>query len=126
MTRYRHHFSPAAVIRIAFYALAGIIGVVLTYRFNTQWTQQQGGFDVADYVRAGFANPASTSFSIDLIVAALAGTLFMVVEGIRLRMRSTIPLIISIFVLAFAFAFPMFLALREVKLARVATPQPEE
>jgi hypothetical protein len=35
-------------------------------------------------------------------------------------MRSTIPLIVSTFVLAFAFAFPAFLALRELKVARSA------
>ena len=97
-----------------------VTGAVLTARFNMQFSDATGGFDVGDYIRAGFTNSAATSFAIDLIVAALAGLLFMSVEGRRLRMRSTIPLIVSTIVLAFAFAFPAFLALRELKVARGA------
>jgi len=126
VTRTPPQFSVAAWIRVAFYLLAGLAGAALTMRFNAQWSDQQGGFDLANYVRAGFANSASTSFTIDLTVAATASVVFMAVEGTRLRMRTTIPLIITTFLIAFAFAFPIFLALREVRLARVTeAPEPE-
>lgn len=118
MTGRRPRLRPGAAVRVAVYLLAGVVGGILTYRFNAQWSDGQGGFDLADYVRAGFANSASTSFGIDLIVAAVAGVLFMAVEGARLRMRSTVPLIVSTFLIAFAFAFPVFLAFRELRLAR--------
>ena len=118
MTGRRPGLTRLATVRAAFYVLIGVGGGILTYRFNAQWSDGQGGFDLADYVRAGFANSASTSFGIDLIVAAVAGVLFMAVEGARLRMRSTVPLIVSTFLVAFAFAFPVFLAFRELRLAR--------
>lgn len=122
MTRRRPRLSRAATIRVAVYLVAGVVGGLLTYRFNSQWSDSQNGFDLADYVRAGFANSASTSFGIDLIVAAVTGVLFMAVEGARLRMRSTIVLIVSTFVIAFAFAFPVFLAFRELRLAEPDAP----
>lgn len=104
------------------FAVMALAGAVLTARSNIQFSSAGGGFDVGDYVRAGFANSAATSFAIDLIVAASAGLVFMAVEGRRLRMRSTILLIVTTFVLAFAFAFPAFLALRELRLARASQP----
>jgi hypothetical protein len=110
--------SSAGCVRVVVFVLLGVVGAVLTARFNAQFASAQGGFDLGEYVKAGYANSASTSFTIDITIAAIAGVIFMIVEGRRLRMRSTIPLIISTFVLAFAFSFPMFLALRELKLAQ--------
>ena len=110
--------TTAGRVRVVAFAVMAVVGAVLTARFNLQFSDATGGFDVGDYVRAGFTNSAATSFAIDLIIAALAGLIFMSVEGRRLRMRSTIPLLVSTFVLAFAFSFPAFLALRELRLAR--------
>ena len=108
----------AVRVRVVTYGLLAIGGLVLTARFNLQSSEARGGFDLTDYVRDGFANSAATSFTIDIIVAALAGLVFMCVEGRRLGMRSTIPLMIATFAAAFAFSFPAFLALRELRLAR--------
>jgi len=119
MNRTVPSLSAGAWARVTFYGLAGLAGAALTARFNVQWSEDQGGFNIADYVRAGFANSASTSFSIDLIVAATVGVLFMAVEGARLRIRMTTPLILTAFLIAFAFAFPAFLAVRELKLGRL-------
>jgi Terpene cyclase DEP1 len=110
--------SLAGRIRVVVYIVLAVVGALLTARFNAQFSSARGGFDLGEYVKAGYANSASTSFTIDITIAAIAGVIFMIVEGRRLRMRSTIPLVISTFVLAFAFSFPMFLALRELKLAR--------
>lgn len=56
--------------------------------------------------------------AVDLIVAAVAASVFMVVEGYRLRMR--VPWLYPVLgiVLAIAFAFPLFLLLRERALER--------
>jgi Terpene cyclase DEP1 len=110
--------SLAGRVRFVVFVLLAVVGAVLTARFNAQFSATRGGFDLGEYVKAGYANSASTSFTIDITIAAIAGLIFMIVEGRRLRMRSTVPLIVSTFVLAFAFSFPMFLALRELKLAR--------
>ena len=109
--------TSSARVRVVAFGLLALAGAALTARFNLQFSNAHGGFHLAEYVKAGYANSASTSFTIDILIAAVAGLIFMAAEGRRLRMRSTIPLIISIFVLAFAFAFPAFLALRELKIA---------
>jgi Terpene cyclase DEP1 len=110
--------SLAGRVRVVVFILLAIAGAVLTARFNTQFASARGGFNLGEYVKAGYANSASTSFTIDITIAAIAGVIFMIADGRRLRMRSTIPLVIATVVLAFAFSFPLFLALRELKLAR--------
>jgi hypothetical protein len=107
-----------ALVRVLVYLTAAVAGAVLTAVQNARFSRQNNGFDVVEYVRAAFDGPAAASFGIDLLVTVLAGLLFMAVEGRRLRIRSTVPLMVSAFVLAFAFAFPAFLALRELRLAR--------
>ena len=110
-----------ARVRFGGYLLAAAAGVLLTAVQNMRFSADNGGFDVAEYVRQAFANPAAASFGTDLLVTVLAGLVFMAVEGRRLRIRATVPLMVSAFLLAFAFAFPCFLALREARLARLGT-----
>lgn len=107
-----------AWVRVCGYLLAALVGLVLTAVHNAQFSADNGGFDVVEYVRQAFANPAAASFGTDLLVTVLAGLVFLAVEGRRLRIRATVPLMVSAFLLAFAFAFPCFLALREIRLAR--------
>lgn len=110
--------TSAVRTRCIIYFVLAAVGAVLTARFNIQWSRAQGGFNIGDYVKAGYANSASTSFTIDITIAAIAGVIFMIIEGRRLQMRSTLPLVLSTFILAFAFSFPLFLALREIKLSK--------
>ena len=124
MNRSIEHLSTGTRIRVAFYAIAAVFGAVLTARFNAQWSSQRGGFDVAEYVRAGFENSAASSFGVDLIVAAVVGLVFMIGEGRRLRIRSTALFVVTTFVLAFAFSFPAFLAVRELRIARMGSLNP--
>jgi hypothetical protein len=58
---------------------------------------------------------------VDLLVAFLAGAIFMIAEGRRLGMRRSWVLVVLSVVLAFAFAFPLFLLLRERVLAHRTT-----
>lgn len=94
------------------YGVAAVVGLVVTAYFNVTYAG-----DVA-YLGAWFANSASSSAAVDLIVAAVAASVFMVVEGYRLRMR--VPSLYPVLgiVLAIAFAFPLFLLLRERALDR--------
>ena len=110
----------ATKIRVAGYTSLAIAGAVLTGFFNVRYFQG-GDVTLADYVTAGFRNSASTSFSVDLILAATAGLVLMATEGRRLGMRSTIPLMVLALVIAFAFAFPLFLALRELRQRHLPT-----
>jgi hypothetical protein len=66
------------------------------------------------------ANPAAQSLSRDLLVGASAITIWIVVESRRLQMRHLWLVLLSSVTIAFAFAAPFFLFLRERRLAELA------
>ncbi len=94
------------------YLIAAVCGLVLTWYFNLTFR----GPD--NYLRAWFANPASSSAAVDLIVVALVSSVFMVSEGRRLRMRLVPLFIVGGFLVAMACALPLFLLYRERVLVR--------
>ena len=65
------------------------------------------------YLAAWFANAASSSAAVDLLVAFTAGSIFMITEGRRLKMRAPWLYVVFGAVIAFAFTFPLFLLVRE-------------
>jgi Protein of unknown function DUF2834 len=95
----------ATQLRQLGYGLASAVGLVGTWYFNLRYDGE------VSYLAAWFANAASSSAAVDLLVAFVAGSVFMVVEGRRLRAPWAYP--VAGLVVAFAFAFPLFLLLRE-------------
>ena len=75
-------------------------------------------FSIEQFVSQGFANPASSSLSADLGIAATAGVSLMIVEARRLKMRFIWLYIALTCCVAFACAFPLFLYMREKYLSR--------
>ena len=82
--------------------------------FNVTGTIEGQG----NFLALWFANPAVTSLSIDLLVAASAASIFIIIEGRRVGIRRPWLYVIASFVTAIAFTFPLFLAVRERHLAR--------
>ena len=108
----------ATDVRQLVYGLLSAVGLVGTWYFNLTYAGE------ASYLAAWFANAASSSAAVDLLVAFTAGSIFMVVEGRRLGMR--LPWLYVVFgaVLAFAFTFPLFLLVRERTLHRAGAGHP--
>jgi hypothetical protein len=104
--------TPAAARAwITGYLVLAVVGAAGTWYYNLQYRG-------SDYLGAWFANPASSSAAVDVIVTAVVACLFYVREGLRLRLRWTLVLVPLTFVVALAFTFPLFLAVREWRLAR--------
>jgi len=99
-------------LRMLFYGVASGLGLVLTLYFNTSYHGS------VSYLRAWFANSASTSAAVDLITVSAAASVFMLVEGRRLRIRLYPAYPVLGVVLAMAFSVPLFLLMRERALAR--------
>jgi hypothetical protein len=107
---------------ICYLALA-LVGAGGTWYFNI--ASARAG---EDYLGAWFASAASSSAAVDLLVVAVAACAFMLLEARRLRMSpwGAAVLVVLSFVVAIAFAFPVFLAWRQWHLARLeraATPR---
>jgi hypothetical protein len=106
----------ARVIAAVYFALA-IVGGAGTWYYNLIYT---GGNYLGDW----FANAASSSAAVDILVVLVVTSVFYIREGRRLGWR--LPLVLLFIPLsalvAVAFAFPLFLGLRELQLARSGRP----
>lgn len=111
----------ASGARQLFYAAAALTGLVLTWSFNLRYSGPPG------YVAAWFTNDATSSIAVDLIIVAVVASLFMVAESRRIHLRLPVALVFVLagFLIAMACAFPLFLLLRERRLAaQQVHPQP--
>ncbi|MGY3127317.1 hypothetical protein ACVWW9_000816 [Agrococcus sp. UYP33] len=105
---------------IVWFALAAA-GLVGTWWYNIAFFADPGGLG---YLEGWFANAASASASIDLLVVAVAASIFMIVEGVRLGWARWVWVLVVLgAVIAIAFAFPLFLGMRAVALHRRASPE---
>lgn len=101
--------------RFWFYLVVAIVGLVTAWVFNG--LAVMGGATSSDYVEAWFTTSLDWVLSLDLLVVAVAGSAFIVLEGRRLGMRYLWAYILASGLTAFAFTFPLFLAMRERALA---------
>ena len=111
-------------IRQAIYAALTVLGFACTNYYLVQFTiATKGDFtlanflnlDLALFIEQVIANPASSFIGIDVTIAALCGILLIVTEGRQLQMRLWGFYIVAIFLVSFAFGFPLFLFMRERK-----------
>ncbi|WP_169581981.1 MULTISPECIES: DUF2834 domain-containing protein [Microbacterium] len=109
MTR---HWTPLAAV----YVCLAVLGLIGTWYFNVVAIVELRDF-LGDLVSSG---PAVSSISIDLLVVALAGSIFVIVEARRLGMRFGWLYVAGAAITAFAFTFPLFLAMRERRKTELA------
>ena len=106
------------------YLMLAVAGVVMTWHYNLQYMQESGGsFDFTAFMAAAATNAASKSLSWDLTIACLAGLLWIFFESRRLGLRFFWIYIILAFGVAYAFAFPLFLFVRQGKLESMQNKQ---
>ena len=99
------------------YLALAVAGGVLPWMANLDYMKAYGSsFDISQFVQLANANPAAQSLSRDLLIGASAITIWMVVESRRLQMRHLWVVLLSSVTIAFAFAAPLFLFLRERRL----------
>lgn len=112
MTR---HWTPLALVYLGL-SLAGLIG---TWAFNALAIVQMRDY-VGDWVGSG---PSVSSLTVDLLVVAVAGCILIVIEARRLEMKRAWLYVVLSGLTAFAFTFPLFLAMRERTLTARAEVQ---
>lgn len=99
------------------YAALAAVGLVATWYFNLRFMAESGGaFDIVAFVRAGYANSAASSLSNDLLVGCVTFLAWSFFEARRLAMKHWWLYVVLTFGVAFAFAFPLFLCVRERRL----------
>jgi hypothetical protein len=99
------------------YAALATVGLLATWYFNLRFMAESGGtFSVVEFVRAGYANSASSSLSNDLLIGTVAFLVWSFAEARRLQMRHWWVFPVLTFGVAFACAYPLFLFARERRL----------
>jgi hypothetical protein len=115
MPRTAQPWPPLAIA----YVILSVVGLVATAALNV-WSVVA----MRDYLGDLFGSgPAVSSIGVDLLVVAAAGCVFVVSEARRLGMRRAWLYIAASAVTAFAFTFPLFLAMRERRLAQLRTAE---
>jgi len=102
------NWTPRAVA----YLVLSIIGLVGTWSYNILAIIQRRDY-LGDWVGSG---PSVSSLTVDLLVVAIAGSVFIVVEAHRLGMRRGWLYVVAAALTAVAFTFPLFLSMRERRL----------
>ncbi|PKK39033.1 hypothetical protein ABB02_01647 [Clostridiaceae bacterium JG1575] len=100
------------------YGLLAIAGAIGTWSYNLRYIKQGHSFFSASLFSDLFANPASSSFTVDLLVVTLMFAVFVICECRRLHMKGAVLYLIAAVLIALAFSFPLFLALRQRTLER--------
>jgi hypothetical protein len=104
----RRRGNPALV---ALYLALAVGGAAGTWYFNLRYDGSATG---QSYWEAWFANAASSSAAVDVLVTAAAACVWYAVESIRSRRWWLLTLVPLTFVIALAFTVPLYLAVREL------------
>lgn len=104
--------------RFVFFLILSVVGLITAWVFN-------GIASVTgpNYIDAWFGSAVDWVLSLDLLIVAIAGSALMIFEGRRLGMKRVWLYIVLSGVTAFAFTFPLFLAMRERRLASIDNAQ---
>jgi len=103
-----------------FYLLLTLVGGGFTFYFVLLGIiEHNGKFDSLEFISSTWIdNYYAKSLSLDFWTGTIAGTFFIMMEGIRLKMkRIWLYLVLTVFV-AYAFGFPLFLFVRARHLRR--------
>lgn len=100
-----------------FYGLVAVAALIGTWSYNLQFFAIPDNGGIAGFIRQGFANPAAASLSTDLGFLCLAAIPWMLVEGRDRGIRHLWIFVVGSLTIAISVMFPLFLLVRQVKLA---------
>jgi len=105
------------------YALIALVALIGTWSQNLAYLGSPGGF-LADFLSDTWVTAASRSITIDIVLFALAATIWMVIEARKLGIPYVWAYIIGGMLIAISVTFPLFLIARERRLATAAKVNP--
>ncbi|MEA5521180.1 DUF2834 domain-containing protein [Limnoraphis robusta Tam1] len=100
-------------IKKIIYLILAIAGLIFPWYYNIQFFLSGS---LAEFVAASSGNLATQSISLDLFIATVVGSIWIYFESKRLNMKFGFIYILIGFLIAYSFALPLFLYVRETKL----------
>ncbi len=102
------------------YLIFAIAGLIFPWYFNLQFIMNsEEALTPLKFIQGGMVNPISSSITVDLFIGATPVVIWMMIEGRKLKMKHLWFYFLSTFLIAFAFACPFFLFMRELKLQKI-------
>ncbi len=112
--------APTPWLQWVYLSLA-VSGAIFPWLANAEFIRDYGqAFNLAQFIELANANPAARSLSRDLLIGATAVTIWIISETRRLKMRGLWFVLLGSVTIAFAFAAPFFLFLRERRLLEIS------
>tara|TARA_E500000178_G_scaffold27981_1_gene25620 strand:+ start:237 stop:602 length:366 start_codon:yes stop_codon:yes gene_type:complete len=104
------------------YLTLAVLGAILPWQANLEFMQSSTatGFDIAGFITDANLTAASRSLSRDLLIAASAFSIWIVLEGRRLDVKGWRLTLLACVTISFACGGPLFLYLRERRLNELA------
>ncbi len=103
----------SSVSRQVVFGLLALVGLIATWFFNLQFIEFYGELKLEQFIADNYVNAASASIANDIFVAGLTFVFWVYVESRRIGMRFWWVYAILTFGVAIAFAFPLYLLMRE-------------
>ena len=104
--------------RLAVFAVLAVSGLVLTMYQNILFMIEHEGFSLSLYIAENYVNHASASITNDVLVASTVFLVWLYIDSKRLEIRFWWVFVILNYFVSFAFAFPAYLIVRELRIKR--------
>jgi hypothetical protein len=109
--------TPRDRALVTTYLVLAAVALAGTWSQNILFFRELGAVSGPAFIEACFANHAAASISIDIILFAIAAFVFMGVEARRLEIRFFWLYVVLSFLVAVSVTFPVFMAVRQRRLA---------
>lgn len=90
-----------------------LLGFVATWTFNGQYLANGGGLGPNAFFGAAFANALTTAITLDVYIAALVFSIWVVGDAGRSRVKRPWLYVVLCFAVGLAISLPLYLARRE-------------
>ena len=95
------------------YLLLAALGLLLPWGFHLKYLSGGGSFAPGPFLAAVTANPLVAGITIDVYLAAVVASVWMVRDARRRGLRHAWVWVVLCFAVGLAFAWPLYLARRE-------------
>lgn len=104
-------------VLVPLYGVIAVVALVATWSQNIAFFAGRDNGGLIGFLGDAWGNHAAASLGYDVVLVGVAAFVFMVAEGRRLGIRHVWVFIVLSLVVAVSVAFPVFLIVRERRLA---------
>jgi hypothetical protein len=98
------------------YFMLAIFGLCATWYYNIQYFAQGGPDAFSTYLQSALVNLVTTGITVDVYFSAFVFSIWVFRESTRVGLQKPFVYVILCFTVGLAFALPLYLGVRELKM----------